>query len=129
MRISDWSSDVCSSDLSKWRIEARRGSFDRYSTSLSPYSARRDGLIFGTALRQAGRCCKDLACIFAIAVDLSDEFVHRLELRLGTQKSDELHFDHLAIEIFGKIEEIRSEERRVGKECVSTCRSRWKPYH
>src|SRR3546814_13151190 len=24
---------------------------------------------------------------------------------------------------------IRSEERRVGKECVSTCRSRWRPYH
>src|SRR3546814_12837755 len=28
---------------------------------------------------------------------------------------------------FGKAE--RSEERRVGKECVSTCRSRWSPYH
>src|SRR3546814_12405189 len=27
------------------------------------------------------------------------------------------------------IEEWRSEERRVGKECVSTCRSRWSPYH
>src|SRR3546814_19924222 len=25
--------------------------------------------------------------------------------------------------------ESRSEERRVGKECVSTCRSRWSPYH
>src|SRR3546814_13289373 len=25
--------------------------------------------------------------------------------------------------------EERSEERRVGKECVSTCRSRWSPYH
>src|SRR3546814_12552436 len=24
---------------------------------------------------------------------------------------------------------VRSEERRVGKECVSTCRSRWAPYH
>src|SRR3546814_20241847 len=24
---------------------------------------------------------------------------------------------------------LRSEERRVGKECVSTCRSRWSPYH
>src|SRR3546814_12903388 len=24
---------------------------------------------------------------------------------------------------------FRSEERRVGKECVSTCRSRWSPYH
>src|SRR3546814_11554635 len=25
--------------------------------------------------------------------------------------------------------DARSEERRVGKECVSTCRSRWSPYH
>src|SRR3546814_12072839 len=32
--------------------------------------------------------------------------------------------DHLYSE-----EERRSEERRVGKECVSTCRSRWSPYH
>src|SRR3546814_6711478 len=31
-----------------------------------------------------------------------------------------------AIEI---AKQIRSEERRVGKECVSTCRSRWSPYH
>src|SRR3546814_2838867 len=27
------------------------------------------------------------------------------------------------------VSEVRSEERRVGKECVSTCRSRWSPYH
>src|SRR3546814_12637524 len=26
-------------------------------------------------------------------------------------------------------DDLRSEERRVGKECVSTCRSRWSPYH
>src|SRR3546814_11641445 len=30
---------------------------------------------------------------------------------------------------FGAIAGARSEERRVGKECVSTCRSRWSPYH
>ena len=29
----------------------------------------------------------------------------------------------------GTSEFVRSEERRVGKECVSTCRSRWSPYH
>src|SRR3546814_14815633 len=29
----------------------------------------------------------------------------------------------------GKSATQRSEERRVGKECVSTCRSRWSPYH
>src|SRR3546814_13048351 len=27
------------------------------------------------------------------------------------------------------VKALRSEERRVGKECVSTCRSRWSPYH
>ena len=31
--------------------------------------------------------------------------------------------------LFGLPEVPRSEERRVGKECVSTCRSRWSPYH
>src|SRR3546814_10701966 len=30
---------------------------------------------------------------------------------------------------YGNTETFRSEERRVGKECVSTCRSRWSPYH
>src|SRR3546814_10083470 len=34
--------------------------------------------------------------------------------------------DHFAV---GIGEDVRSEERRVGKECVSTCRSRWSPYH
>src|SRR3546814_14239325 len=29
----------------------------------------------------------------------------------------------------GQDRQIRSEERRLGKECVSTCRSRWSPYH
>src|SRR3546814_2803130 len=31
--------------------------------------------------------------------------------------------------IDGAMGDVRSEERRVGKECVSTCRSRWSPYH
>src|SRR3546814_20796519 len=31
--------------------------------------------------------------------------------------------------IHGVLDGLRSEERRVGKECVSTCRSRWSPYH
>src|SRR3546814_3166376 len=30
---------------------------------------------------------------------------------------------------YGDNSPLRSEERRVGKECVSTCRSRWSPYH
>src|SRR3546814_11571730 len=38
-------------------------------------------------------------------------------------------FDHLDQWITCRGDEFRSEERRVGKECVSTCRSRWSPYH
>src|SRR3546814_18614194 len=34
-----------------------------------------------------------------------------------------------ALERFVTQWDMRSEERRVGKECVSTCRSRWSPYH
>src|SRR3546814_1925029 len=35
--------------------------------------------------------------------------------------------EHVAVALSG--DGGRSEERRVGKECVSTCRSRWSPYH
>src|SRR3546814_20816671 len=41
---------------------------------------------------------------------------------------EERNFD-LAIDLSPGDETRRSEERRVGKECVSTCRSRWSPYH
>src|SRR3546814_8400931 len=48
-----------------------------------------------------------------------------------TQRGDEVSIQ--VIDNDGLIEvvrtEFRSEERRVGKECVSTCRSRWSPYH
>src|SRR3546814_2152062 len=69
MRISDWSSDVCSSDL--------------------------------VAIKHAP-----------------------LLQPLGARRHDVLHVDLIEEGILG-----RSEERRVGKECVSTCRSRWSPYH
>ena len=39
-----------------------------------------------------------------------------------------LSFDHLRRALQG-MDAWRSEERRVGKECVSLCRSRWSPYH
>src|SRR3546814_3033766 len=76
MRISDWSSDVCSSDL------------------LEPGVAEPAGDGFG----QVGGVAE-----------------HRL---VGDER------------LWGSSgHDGRSEERRVGKECVSTCRSRWSPYH
>src|SRR3546814_5721576 len=76
MRISDWSSDVCSSDLPP-----------RLPPAPSPP---------GSGPAAAGSACG------------------RSRGRTGPAR---------------RWEPDRSEERRVGKECVSTCRSRWSPYH
>src|SRR3546814_9255787 len=86
MRISDWSSDVCSSDLDERLL----------------HGASRD-----QHLRDV-----DLAVLEPPADD-----VHRRRHRSE---------DHARI---GPLIECRSEERRVGKECVSTCSSRWSPDH
>src|SRR3546814_7410971 len=79
MRISDWSSDVCSSDLNRFFV-----------------------VLGALVLVFAGLWAVRTTPIDALP-DLSDTQVI--------------------------IRTNRSEERRVGKECVSTCRSRWSPYH
>src|SRR3546814_12136686 len=50
---------------------------------------------------------------------------------LGFSRSQELQADQLGIQYLSSAgyDPLRSEERRVGKECVSTCRSRWSPDH
>src|SRR3546814_5846194 len=84
MRISDWSSDVCSSDLQ-------------------------------SGLEKRG---KNLLCAFLCRYSDSARNVQLLKDRsLRNPRKDLEHARHLH----------RSEERRVGKECVSTCRSRWAP--
>ena len=51
---------------------------------------------------------------------------HKLLVDLG---QNQLFYENAA-KLDVAIDDIdRSEERRVGKECVSTCRSRWSPYH
>src|SRR3546814_9489577 len=88
MRISDWSSDVCSSDLSLMK------------RSMPRISARPATGTEGTTDSVAARVMKPAPVTPAAP----------LELTIATSSK-------------------RSEERRVGKECVSTCRSRWAPYH
>src|SRR3546814_2626574 len=90
MRISDWSSDVCSSDL----IE--------------------DTMIAGAGLNDRR--------IVEFVVEGAPRAIQRL-VALGVPFNTEGKTLHLTRE------GGRSEERRVGKECVSTCRSRWSPYH
>src|SRR3546814_1512798 len=89
MRISDWSSDVCSSDLGIAKHEAI--AVHNYYHSGNPNSR---------AARTTGPILKD--------------------------KNDRVGGRSISGATFHK---WRSEERRVGKECVSTCRSRWSPYH
>src|SRR3546814_15609211 len=48
---------------------------------------------------------------------------------LSLLKDGRLRYSLLLNDEAGIVDDLRSEERRVGKECVSTCRSRWSPYH
>src|SRR3546814_3904865 len=89
MRISDWSSDVCSSDL----LPMQRSDFTELFAIMH-------GL--------------------PVTIRLLDPPLHEF-----LPKSDE----EVAEVARAMAMEPRSEERRVGKECVSTCRSRWSPYH
>src|SRR3546814_12658529 len=118
MRISDWSSDVCSSDLS---IPLAQGLArdPRYS---------------------------ELICLADLALDAEQAMLHAArDVVPGVAELVEAHRSgspgpHEVRDLTWEVGERgyrlllglrrhRSEERRVGKECVSTCRSRWSPYH
>src|SRR3546814_6803080 len=97
MRISDWSSDVCSSDL----------------RALDPAGGlllREGGLDQQVAGRRAG----------------SHQGGNPADRAAGIAPLQQV-FAGVLFQHHGHV--VRSEERRVGKECVSTCRSRWSPYH
>src|SRR3546814_11491126 len=122
MRISDWSSDVCSSDLRQALCSDNRGTLNEQSPSpagkcrcqltqqvrkLVPTQCRRHNI-------HPGQCN---GCMIAKSL-LQDA---RLQL-----------FGDLTV--IGRVPDIvdgfqRSEERRVVYDCVSTCRSRWSTYH
>src|SRR3546814_13174554 len=109
MRISDWSSDVCSSDLTIWATRQRRS---------SPRSRRRRDEALPLRLGERQR---DLAaCCLVAAVRAATSGPSPSPTRSWWTKSSILS---------PQGERKRSEERRVGKECVSTCRSRWSPDH
>src|SRR3546814_1687877 len=99
MRISDWSSDVCSSDLLAAMAEARLGgTVDLSAVRLLCPIDHEDAahlLVAGTGLTHLG----------------------------SAEGRDKMHKAAASGDL------TRSEERRDGKECVSTCRSRWSPYH
>src|SRR3546814_13636963 len=110
MRISDWSSDVCSSDL-------------------------QIGIFVGIAepLRVEHRGAQRIADILRRAGEqrgIEDARQDRVDANLlaaQVARDRQGHADDAALR--RGVGGLRSEERRGGKECVSTCRSRWSPYH
>src|SRR3546814_15428915 len=104
MRISDWSSDVCSSDLHQIAEPLMRHFMRQDHENALLVSFRGDpGIIQQDAFKGEDRA----------------PVLHRAE-KLALAGT--CHIIQLR-------QRERSEERRVGKEGVSTCRSRWSPYH
>src|SRR3546814_15086659 len=104
MRISDWSSDVCSSDLGKSMKSDRVGRAGAMSDPVLR-SVNWQSTPYGL-LNRINRGMAPLILLFS-----------NPSVQATPTKSKGLKLTK------------RSEERRVGNECVSTCRSRWWPYH
>src|SRR3546814_15881510 len=120
MRINDCSSDACSSDLRmRWNAQAARHAAQAGLTlALLPpiYAATRLPELSGTAITILAVMIVPVAGIGQSGlVPVSRRLLHRA---IGC-----IAGGLLAIAV------LRSEERRVGKECGSTCRSRWSPCH
>src|SRR3546814_2881841 len=105
MRISDWSSDVCSSDLAAAPGQER-------TSALPPVGVDPPKRVRVQHLRAAKENGEKLTMLTAYDLPTARIF-------------DAAGIDMLLVgDSYG-----RSEERRVGKECVSKCRSRWPPHH
>src|SRR3546814_10279213 len=107
MRISDWSSDVCSSDLMAAEADALATTY----ASFVQYAWNGETQRFRNFMGFDRLWCEEVgsedSCGRALwAIGVTAAQARQLDLRIW-----------------------RSEERRVGKECVSTCRSRWSPFH
>src|SRR3546814_15159551 len=112
MRISDWSSDVCSSDLLVAAL-VDRPLDDRIDQFAVAFLGFEEGRVESAGRRTIGR---DFRRLLPVSVRIGIEVVARLHARV--------HRGLVAAELGA-----RSEERRVGTECVRTCRSRGSPYH
>src|SRR3546814_20860038 len=129
MRSSDWSSDVCSSDL--YSLSDGR---DGLRALLAAPGPQPTAVIGGNDLLAIGVMLEAQQSGLSVPDDLSVAGFDDIELAANFAPA--LTTVHVPVEeicalagdyLVARIE--RSEERRVGKECVSTCRSRWEPYH
>src|SRR3546814_19327630 len=107
MRISDWSSDVCSSDLAAGALQMAANRVAAVAQVHRNFYA--DEAEEVTVVGFLRRLCADLSRILDREIEV---------------RGDEGAVPTILVQHIG-----RSEERRVGKECVSTCRFRWSPSH
>src|SRR3546814_14524481 len=105
MRISDWSSDVCSYDLLALGVQRLP---ERQLVMCEGGDPGHQGLLS--------------AYIDQDVEHLGGGADHPRRCRIGVLQYDEVR--ELLVHV-----DARSEERREGKECVSTCRSGWSPLH
>src|SRR3546814_16877592 len=115
MRISDWSSDVCSSDLSlqkQFLGEARFLRAFNYFMLVRAFGSvpMHDKVVEGVDQGQAPYA--SIEELYAFIISDLEEAITMMEVQKQQGRADK-----------------RSEERRVGKECVSTCRDRWEADH
>src|SRR3546814_19201906 len=119
MRISDWSSDVCSSDLSLYRCD--------------DYAAARVPMLPVVAGKRETKKQMLIYTLLLLPLSIAPAWLGIAGWIYGTVAlALSLVFVAAAVAVWFDDSDRsakRSEERRVGKECVSTCRSRWSPYH
>src|SRR3546814_13664791 len=120
MRISDWSSDVCSSDLPGAHVSLS------HNVGRLGLIERENGTILNAALATlAQHVMASLERALAALGIAAPLYISQNDGTL-ISAAEAARYPVLTI---GSGPTNRSEERRVGKECVSTCRSRWTPYH
>src|SRR3546814_13683971 len=115
MRIIDWSSVVCSSDLMDEYERLVFPSIERGECIADQLLPFRAGIGGNPVLRQRADRRHDVVI----------RHQHAARNRGMPSKCVEAPLQHW---FAAERRQLRSEERRVGKECVSTCRSRWAPY-
>src|SRR3546814_18656222 len=123
MRISDWSSDVCSSDL-KWRLlrtqrvakGLRRGDSGIGAGGVGVREGNRVHHLPERRRLDVGRICEQPVKLRRAHASRSD----------NEERRDDLFVEYRGVALQYLLD-ARSEERRVGKEGVSSCRSRWAP--
>src|SRR3546814_12435602 len=118
MRISDWSSDVCSSDLAVPRGGQWLGPFCATAPILLLL------LLFPAGISFAGR--EVIAAAPMLSSRIDEAVASGGRRLLGFLVANPCQLETLLREVIGPVAQ-ESEERRVGKGCVRTCRSRWSP--